>query len=64
MNIEKIGRFIDKYPDQLAVEFRIILRNFRDRVLTRKEVKKLMMEKISTACNTIRPVKIKKSQKQ
>ncbi len=60
--MKKIDRFIEKYPDQLASEFRQILRKFYDRNITRRRVKQLMMEKIETACNTIGPVRKRKKQ--
>ena len=43
----KIDSFIEKYPDQLALEFRQILRAFyRGRNVTRRRVKQLMAEKV------------------
>jgi len=57
----KIDRFIEKYPDELASEFRRILRAFYAKGVTRQKVKQLMAQKIDTALNTIRPVKRRKS---
>lgn len=59
--MKRIERFIETYPNQLAAEFRQILRAFRNKEVTRHKVKQLMMEKIATAVNTIRPVRVKKS---
>ncbi len=50
-----INRFIEKFPDSLAVDFRNLLKRFRDREISEAKIQSLMKEKIKVACNTIRP---------
>jgi quinol monooxygenase YgiN len=57
LKIAKIYRFIENYPDQLAVEFRNLLCEFLNKKRTRRQVKKMMAEKIAIALNTIRPIR-------
>ncbi len=58
-----IDKFIAGYPDQLARDFGNLLRLFRDKNITRREVKRVMMKKVATACNTIRPIRARKKPK-
>lgn len=62
MRQTRIDRFIETYPDQLASEFRQILREFYGRNVTRRRVKQLMMEKVEIACAMVRPVRKRKKQ--
>ena len=56
MKIDRIDRFIEKYPNQLAAEFKVLLSAFDRGEITKAQIQWMMKEKIDVACNTVKPL--------